>query len=130
METAQPPAALMAARRLSALAASRPTRTTLAPAWAKAWAMALQSSPVPPGTTATSPLSENCSSRNEVMLYPQQGWRLYGEAWRDYNRCALGAEVQLSRRRRSRPSAATRATTNPVEGTPSASPQPHLSRES
>src|SRR5579872_132302 len=86
MKIASPPASLMAARRFSALVASRPTIATLAPACAKAWAMALQSSPVPPVTMATSPLRENWSSRNEVMLYPQQGWRLYEEAPRDYNR--------------------------------------------
>ena len=59
MKTASPPASLMAASRFSAFAASRPTIATLAPACAKACAIALQSSPVPPVTTATSPFNEN-----------------------------------------------------------------------
>src|SRR5688572_3623928 len=67
MKRASPPAAWIAATRFSALAGSRPTRTTFAPARAKPSAMAPQSSPVPPVTTATSPARENCSSKKRLM---------------------------------------------------------------
>ena len=50
-------------RRALALSALRPTRTTSAPAPARPSAMAPQSSPVPPMTTATLPEREKSDSR-------------------------------------------------------------------
>ena len=60
---ALPPAAAIVSRRALALSALRPTRTTSAPAPARPSAMAPQSSPVPPMTTATLPDSEKSDSR-------------------------------------------------------------------
>ena len=61
--TPLPPTPAIVSRRVLALSALRPTRTTSAPAPARPSAMAPQSSPVPPMTTATLPDSEKSDSR-------------------------------------------------------------------
>ena len=58
----RPPASAIRARRRAAFSPLRPTRTTSAPAEASPSAIAPQSSPVPPTTTATFPESPNGSS--------------------------------------------------------------------
>ena len=60
--SALPPSLAILSSRFCALAASRPTSATVAPAAARPSAISPHNSPVPPMTTATLPLSENSSA--------------------------------------------------------------------